>query len=97
SQQERTRRRQRQVTAPDGGVTLTIDAEVTPRDGDPRFLEQAGRANERAAALQGLTQDGGRTRSTDQRDSHAARDRIAGKLGRLALARRAGPVSRKPE
>lgn len=97
STQERTRKRQRQVTAPDGGVTLTIDAEVMPRDGDARFLEQAGRANERAATLNGLTQDAGRTRSTDDRDAGAARDRLAGRLARLTLARSATRVDRKPE
>jgi predicted transcriptional regulator len=97
SSKERTRKRQRQVTAADGAVTHTMDAEVMPRDGDPRFLEQAGRALDRAAALQGLTQDGGRTRATDERDPSGARDRLTGKLGRLALAGRAGALARKPE
>jgi predicted transcriptional regulator len=97
SQQERTRRRQRQVTHADGSATVTVDAEVTPRDGDPRFLEQAGRALERIASLNGLTKDGGRTRSTDDRDASTARDRLAAKLGRIALAGAAPPVARKPE
>jgi predicted transcriptional regulator len=95
SQQEQARRRQRKVTDADGNLAHTVvEADVTTRDGDPRFLEQAGRALERTATLHGLTD--GRTRSTGERDAGAARDRLASKLARFALNRGTAPPH-KPE
>lgn len=87
SQHDRTTRRQRQVTADDGTTASTIvEATVFTRDGDPRFLEQAGRAMERLAELNGWTHEPGRTRGATEADPAAARDRIAGQLDRLATA-----------
>ena len=87
SQHDRSTRRQRQVTAKDGTTASTIvEATVTTRDGDPRFLEQAGRAMERLADLNGWTHEPGRPRSATETDPTAARDRIAGQLDRLATA-----------
>ena len=96
SQQEQTRRRQRQVTDANGVVLRgVIEAEAMARDGDPRFLEQAGRALERAAALNGLTH--GRSRPTTGGDPDAVRRRLASQLDRLAAVAPAPPVARDPE
>ena len=97
SQEDRTRRRQRQVTDARGQVLRgVVEAEVTERDGDPRFLEQAGRALERTAALQGLTH-GGPARSRVDDDPQAARHRVAGQLDRLAAAAAPPFVAEPPQ
>jgi len=96
SQQDQTRRRQRQVTDARGNVLRGIvEADVRVRDGDPRFLEQAGRALERAALLNGLTH--GRSRPTPRGDPDTVRRRLASQLDRLAAAVAATPVARDPE
>lgn len=67
SQRDQTRRRSRQITRPDGGVTTVIEADVTVRDGDPRFLEQAGRALERAPSNGSRTFPSGSNRTAASR------------------------------
>ena len=85
SQQTQTRRRQRQTAAADGTPGATVlDAEVRERDGDPRFLEQAGRAVDRAVALHGLDPSGRRADGAPDGDPPAARDRLARVLDRVA-------------
>jgi predicted transcriptional regulator len=97
SQRDQTRRRQRQVTDARGHVVRGIvEADVTERDGDPRFLEQAGRALERTAALQGLTH-GAPARSRVDEDPNAARDRVASQLDRLAAVAAPSAVAERPE
>jgi len=88
SQTERTRRRQRQVTGAEGrDQRTTIEADVVARDGDPRFLEQAGRALEREAQLFGLDGGDARHREVAAYDPEEARRRLAGRLARLAPPR----------
>jgi len=90
-----TRRRQRQTLDKNGQVIHTIvEADVIPRDGDPRHLEQAERSLERMTKLHGLGHHG-RTRSTAERDPSTARDRLASKLARLAMPR--PPAADEPD
>ena len=85
SQRDQTRRRQRQTTDEEGNSTGTlVEADVLSRDGDPRFLDQAGRAIDRTARLHGLHKRPGRTRPSVGDDPEAARRRLAGALSRLA-------------
>jgi predicted transcriptional regulator len=96
SQQDQTRRRQRQVTDAQGHVLRgVVEVDVLERDGDPRFLDQAGRALERAETLNGLTHD--RARPTAHDDADGARHRLASQLDRLAAAVAAAPVARDPQ
>jgi hypothetical protein len=63
SQTDGSRRRQRQTLQPDGSRgPSVVDTATYPRDGDPRFLDQAGRALEREALLLGLEGRGRRGR-----------------------------------
>ena len=85
SQRDQTRKRQRQVTGADGSRwATTIEAEIVERDGDPRFLEQMGRAVERQAELWGFGQDDLRSRRGAQDDPEQARRDLARRLARLA-------------
>ena len=98
SQQDKTTRRQRQVTNADGQTESTIaEVSVTTRDGDPRFLEQAGRAAERQATLNGWNHEAGRPRAATDADPAAARDRVAGQLDRLAATVSPASVARSTE
>jgi predicted transcriptional regulator len=96
SQHDQTRKRQRQITDGEGNDAGTVlEADVLSRDGDPRFLDQAGRALEQKARLLGLHKRTGRARPGAGEDPGVARDRLARGLDRLL--RGSGPVSRKPE
>jgi DNA-binding CsgD family transcriptional regulator len=96
SRRDQTRRRQRQITDANGRVLrAVIEAEVRERDGDPRFLEQAGRALERAATLDGFTH--GPFVSTPDHDPGAVRERLASQLDRLAAAVHTASVGERPE
>jgi hypothetical protein len=70
--------------------------EQAAKDGDPRFLDQAGRALERAAALNGVTTHG-QSRSTAGGDPQGVRRRVASQLDRLAAATAPPPVADEPE
>jgi predicted transcriptional regulator len=98
SQRDHTTRRQRQLSDANGTPTGTVvEATVTPRDGDPRFLEVARRIAETLATLNGWTYDDRRARAATETDPGAARDRVAGQLDRLAAAVGVPPVADKPE
>ena len=86
SQAERTRRKKRQVTTP-GHPTLEADS--VARDGDPRFLEQAGRALEREAQLHGLARGDADPQRDVDGDPEEARRRLASRLARLASTKSA--------
>jgi predicted transcriptional regulator len=93
SQQNQTRRRQRQILGADGAATRSIiDADVRERDGDPRFLEQAGRALERAVTIHGLDRQPRRPHPVPPEDSTAIRERLARVLGAEASRGPAGPA-----
>ena len=90
SQAERTRRKKRQVTTADGtpGHT-TLEADSVARDGDPRFLEQAGRALEREAQHHGLARGDADPQRDVDGDPEEARRRLACRLARLASTKSA--------
>lgn len=94
SQEKQTRQRQRETVGTDGkpGAT-TREAEVLDRDGDPRFLEQAGRSLERQSRLLGLDRDRRHAQSGTDGDTGTARRRLASGLARLATGQGAGPVA----
>jgi DNA-binding CsgD family transcriptional regulator len=86
SQADGTRRRRREVTGADGLPATTVnEADVCTRDGDPRFLEQIGRALDRERQLladRRLAATGDARRAPA--DPAAARLRLASRLDRLA-------------
>jgi hypothetical protein len=94
SQTDETWRRQRQTVAADGSRGPgTVETETHARDGEPRFLEQAGRALEREIQILGLGGRDRRDRGGADADPAAARQRLAGRLARLAAGLRPGPVA----
>ena len=98
SQTDETWRRRRETTGADGVPRPILnEAEVHTRDGDPRYLEQAGRALEREITLLGGGRRGGRARGGAEPDPAAARLRLARRLDRLTAASDPAPLAGDPE
>ena len=98
TQQPQTRRRQRQTTRADGAPgPAVIEAEVKERDGDPRFLDQAGRAVERGLALHGLDRPARRAQPPAPAAPAAGRDGLAGHLAEVVAGGSVGDTDGAPE
>jgi hypothetical protein len=98
SQTDETWRRQRQTVAADGSRGPgTVETETHSRDGEPRFLDQVGRALDREIRLLELGGRDRRDRGGAEPDPTAARQRLAGRLARLAAGLALGPLDDEPE